>query len=107
MINETEIYLDECPASPLSHILALRSSVEGGNELPYLGLDSINDVTIYLTHACNLSCKHCYLSAGKPLSRELSVDDWLLILDKLRDLGGVKYVYLLGGEPMLLIKRVC
>ncbi len=65
MVNETEIYLDECPASPLSHILALRSSVEGGNELPYLGLDSINDVTIYLTHTCNLNCKHCYLSAGK------------------------------------------
>lgn len=34
----------------------------------------------------------------------MNVDDWLHILDKLRDLE-VKYVYLLGGEPTLLIKR--
>ena len=105
MVDETEIYLGECPASPLGHVLALRSNVEDtGNESPYLSMDSINDVTIYLTHACNLECKHCYVSAGKPLSNELSADDWLIILDKLRGLG-VKYVYLLGGEPMLLIKR--
>ncbi|WP_243676376.1 radical SAM protein [Vulcanisaeta distributa] len=105
MVDDTEIYLDECPpASPLGHILALRSSVEDNNEPPYLSMDSINDVTIYLTHACNLKCRHCYLSAGKPLSGELNVDDWLHILDKLRDLE-VKYVYLLGGEPTLLIKR--
>ena len=105
MVDETEIYLDECPASPIGHILALRSSVEGtSDEAPYLGMDSINDVTIYLTHACNLECKHCYLSAGRPLSNELSADDWLIILDKLRSLG-VKYIYLLGGEPTLLVRR--
>ncbi|BDR91203.1 radical SAM/SPASM domain-containing protein [Vulcanisaeta souniana] len=104
MINQLEFFLDECPASPLSHILALQGSVEDNNELPYLSMSSINDVTIYLTHACNLECRHCYLLAGKPLSNELGTDDWLLILDKLRDLGA-KYVYLLGGEPMLLIRR--
>ncbi len=92
------------PSIAARHILALRSSVESGNELPCLSMDSINDVTIYLTHACNLECRHCYLSAGRPLSNELNADDWLLILDKLRDLG-VNYVYLLGGEPMLLIRR--
>lgn len=105
MVDEAQVFLEECPASPIGHILALRSHLEGvGESMPYISMDSLNNVTIYLTHACNLRCIHCYLSAGEPLGNELNVRDWLIILDKLRELG-VRFVYLLGGEPMLLVRR--
>jgi Predicted Fe-S oxidoreductases len=105
VVDEAQVFLEECLASPIGHILALRSHLEGvGESMPYISMDSLNDVTIYLTHACNLRCIHCYLSAGEPLGNELNVRDWLIILDKLRELG-VRFVYLLGGEPMLLVRR--
>jgi sulfatase maturation enzyme AslB (radical SAM superfamily) len=101
------VFLEDCPASPIGHILALKSHLEGsGASLPIINMGSLNGVTIYLTYACSLRCIHCYLSAGKPLDDELKVDEWLIIIDKLRELG-VKFIYLLGGKPTLLIKRAC
>ncbi|WP_069807556.1 radical SAM/SPASM domain-containing protein [Vulcanisaeta thermophila] len=105
MIDDAEVFLEECPASPLGHILALRSHTDGTDtDITHLNADSPNDVSIYITHSCNLRCAHCYLSAGKPLKRELTVNEWLIVLDKLRELG-VRIIYIIGGEPSLLIKR--
>lgn len=104
-MDELGVFLEECPASPIGHILALKSHLEGsGESLTYINMGSLNDVSIYLTHACNLRCVHCYLSAGGPLNNELKAEEWLIVLERLREVG-VKFVYLLGGEPTLLIRR--
>lgn len=95
-MNIEDVFLDECPASPMSHIAAV-----GGEPAHSSGL---TDVSIYLTHACNLRCSHCYLAAGDPLRGELSVENWLTVLDKIGGMGA-KFVYLLGGEPMLLMEK--
>ena len=53
-----------------------------------------------LTRACNLPCKHCYISAGRPRKDELSTPDVLRVLDELAA-QGVFVVVFLGGEPMM------
>ncbi|WXG39754.1 MAG: radical SAM protein [Candidatus Freyarchaeum deiterrae] len=52
------------------------------------------------TNACNLKCKHCYASAGKPLPNELSSEEALRIADELAD-AGVTAVAFSGGEPLM------
>ncbi len=87
----------ECPASPMSHILP----IQGGPELQHLTLAQPLDASLYLTRACNLDCKTCYVSAGKAAPHELQADQWMRILDELKGIG-VRVVYLLGGEPLLV-----
>jgi len=53
-----------------------------------------------ITYACNLKCKHCLSSAGKPLEDELALDDVKLILDDLAKLK-VFNICFLGGEPLM------
>ncbi|MCG7853217.1 MAG: radical SAM protein [Methanosarcinaceae archaeon] len=53
-----------------------------------------------LTYACNMRCKHCGSSCGKPKDNELTTEEALKLCDELADLkAGV--VTLLGGEPLL------
>ncbi|MGC9202092.1 MAG: PqqD family peptide modification chaperone [Thermoproteota archaeon] len=57
-------------------------------------------VLLEVTYACNLRCKHCYASAGRPMKDELSADE----LKKLaEELGKIKVfdVAIGGGEPLL------
>ncbi|PMP74592.1 MAG: radical SAM/SPASM domain-containing protein [Aciduliprofundum sp.] len=82
------MYLSECPATPTVH-----ASILEGRELK-------RSVTIYVTRGCNLRCKTCYISAGKPLRDELSVNDYRNIFLELKELD-FQMVYILGGEPML------
>ncbi|MGC8670803.1 MAG: radical SAM/SPASM domain-containing protein [Thermoprotei archaeon] len=90
-------FLTECPASPMTHILP----IQGGPELQHLTLSQPLDASLYLTRACNLDCKTCYVNAGKRAPDELQTDQWMQVLDNLKGLG-VKVVYLLGGEPLLV-----
>ena len=53
-----------------------------------------------LTRKCNLRCPHCYLSAGKAASRELSTTECLTVLAEMRALG-TEMLILTGGEPLL------
>lgn len=53
-----------------------------------------------LTLACNLRCKHCASSAGRPRVNELSLDEILNICDQFPDLL-VQEVDFTGGEPLL------
>jgi radical SAM protein with 4Fe4S-binding SPASM domain len=53
-----------------------------------------------LTRACNLPCKHCYISAGAKRKGELTTAEILQLLEQLRD-QGVFVVVFLGGEPMM------
>lgn len=53
-----------------------------------------------ITYACNLRCKHCYATAGKPLPDELTTEEALSIIDKLDRLG-VTIISFSGGEPLV------
>jgi radical SAM protein with 4Fe4S-binding SPASM domain len=58
------------------------------------------ELWIYYTLACNLRCKHCLVSAGKKLKKELTNDEWKKVIDESVKLG-VKRFYITGGEPFI------
>ncbi len=53
-----------------------------------------------LTRLCNLRCPHCYLSAGKKTTAELTTGECLGMVGEMRALG-TEMVILTGGEPLL------
>jgi len=53
-----------------------------------------------VTYACNLQCKHCYATAGKPLPDELTTEEALDAIDKFNKLG-VTIISFSGGEPLV------
>lgn len=55
---------------------------------------------IELTRACNLPCKHCYISAGRPREHEMGTEEMCRLLDQLKA-QGVFVVVFLGGEPLM------
>jgi MoaA/NifB/PqqE/SkfB family radical SAM enzyme len=54
-------------------------------------------VQLQFTNRCNLRCPHCYVSSGKPLADEMSIDQVALLLERLRG-WGVLQVEWSGGE---------
>lgn len=75
-------------------------------ELGYLGNGKRNtvkleDVKIKITHRCNLSCKHCIISAGTITDKEIfSTEEMKELLDKVIDCNPGT-ITLTGGEPMV------
>lgn len=59
----------------------------------------MDGMQIYLTHGCNLRCKHCYMYAGKASDNEMNVEQWKAVLQAFKDNGG-KNVTMSGGEVM-------
>lgn len=55
---------------------------------------------LYLTHACNLRCPHCYINAGSPMANELTVEEWQDVIQVFSELNGVGTINLSGGEPL-------
>ncbi len=53
-----------------------------------------------ITYACNLKCKHCYATAGKLLSNELTTEEAKQAIDKL-ERAGVPMIAFSGGEPLV------
>lgn len=53
-----------------------------------------------LTKKCNLNCKHCYASAGRKRSEELSLEQKLKAVD-IMDEAGVTMIAFSGGEPLV------
>lgn len=53
-----------------------------------------------LTKACNYQCKHCFSTAGQPLSRELTLREVQHVFDEIYDLGAL-FINVTGGEPVL------
>lgn len=92
--RRVKVFLEDCPASPVPHILAGKGS-------EYLKNQAQLTVSVYLTKLCNLRCRTCYFNAGEPFEKELKSQDWIKIVKKLADIG-VKRVYILGGEPTVL-----
>jgi radical SAM protein with 4Fe4S-binding SPASM domain len=57
-------------------------------------------VSLEVTSACNLACKHCYAEAGAKKEDELGTNEQLEILKKLKS-AGVANVNITGGEPLV------
>jgi radical SAM protein with 4Fe4S-binding SPASM domain len=53
-----------------------------------------------VTYACNLHCKHCYATAGKPLKDELDTYQAKHAID-IFDKAGVTILAFSGGEPLV------
>lgn len=60
-------------------------------------IDNAETMQIYLTNACNLCCKHCYMYAESSLKDELTLEEVLSICISFKKAGG-QYVTLSGGE---------
>lgn len=64
---------------------------------------------LYISHKCNIRCIHCFMDAGESKKDELSVDEWLKIIDYWADFSNESRIIFTGGEPLLhpgLIKFV-
>lgn len=56
-------------------------------------------VYLEVTNTCNLNCIHCYKEAGSPFHDELSTQEWLHIIDQLKEMGVIE-LCITGGEPL-------
>ncbi len=57
-------------------------------------------VELRLTRACNLSCRHCSVGAGKKVDEELTVEELFDVIDQIGAMRAL-YLVLTGGEPLL------
>jgi len=55
---------------------------------------------IDLTYRCNLDCIHCYCKGSEDIDRELSTEEWKLIIDEIHKEGCI-YLAFSGGEPFI------
>lgn len=58
----------------------------------------LKHANIEVTSVCNLRCNYCFNNSGVKKHGELSIKEWLFILDKLKK-HGVKSLLFTGGEP--------
>lgn len=70
---------------------------------PYIEMDSLENLWFQLSNnACNLKCKHCFLSCGPKFNKKsfLHIDKVKSSLDATKK-DPIKAIYLTGGEPLL------
>ncbi len=80
-------------------ISVLRGLAEFGVKKPFVpGAPFL--VVWDVTYKCNLRCKHCYSTAGKPWKDELNEKEAMKALKILAD-AGVTSIAFSGGEPLL------
>lgn len=63
-------------------------------------LEGYKMLNIYITNACNLKCKHCFMLSGNKLENELTLGDWMKVLTSFKENGG-EFVTFSGGEPLM------
>ncbi len=73
-----------------------RREGHGGSFVPHV-------VAWNLTKRCNLTCAHCYISAGSwhLASEELSTEQCFRVLDQVLDVNPSPMLILTGGEPLV------
>ncbi|MBI3894343.1 MAG: radical SAM protein [Acidobacteria bacterium] len=64
------------------------------------GTPTILAAQLNLTWKCNLKCKHCYVGNNMLLAPPLAFDEWVCIIQELKNLN-VPRIAFLGGEPIL------
>jgi len=60
----------------------------------------ISSVGLYLTHECNLKCKHCFWGTSEPIDDELNLSQWQSIIDQFIANGTYHY-HICGREPFM------
>ncbi len=75
-----------------------RPQYQGRNSV--IAPHKLDELWIYYTLACNLRCRHCLVSAGKELKRELTAEEFKKVVDEGIKLG-VRRFYITGGEPFI------
>lgn len=84
----------------LSRLMARRFASMHPNGIEIQTEDNSKSINIYLTQACNMRCKHCFMRSGSKLERELSKEQWIKVLDDFKVLGGENVTFT-GGEPLM------
>lgn len=98
LLSEVTSFLDNIHQKGYLHFystpVAMQGLLQGTTEyfIPF-------QVLLEATTGCNLNCGHCLLSAGEPLSDELSAAQFIPILERFFDIG-VKRLELSGGEVL-------
>lgn len=54
-----------------------------------------------VTTACNLHCRHCHASGGKPSAEELTTEEGKMLLDQIAAVKEFRMLVLTGGEPLV------
>jgi len=80
-------------------VLAARSVLKNGLTTPQRFAHPLFAVWNF-TNRCNLKCRHCYQSAGKGLTNELTLDEKLTIIEQLAD-SYLPMIAFAGGEPLI------
>lgn len=81
-------------------LLNLMSTLEkNGLQLPFR-FDGPLVIVWNYTNLCNLRCKYCYQSAGKPDENELSFEEKINLIKSMVD-ANVSYLAFSGGEPVM------
>ncbi|MEM5782357.1 MAG: radical SAM protein [Candidatus Aenigmatarchaeota archaeon] len=62
--------------------------------------EPLQSVSIRVTKACNLRCKHCYSFSGRKYSNELSLKEIKKLIDEIKQLGAIR-IFFTGGEPFI------
>lgn len=68
----------------------------------YLKIKKINPHKAYLhlTQRCNLKCKYCYNAKNLGKTEDMTTEQWMRILDRLKD-KGFNFIVFTGGEVFL------
>ncbi|KPV65312.1 MAG: pyrroloquinoline quinone biosynthesis protein PqqE [Candidatus Bathyarchaeota archaeon BA1] len=90
-------------------INTIASAAEDICPFSYVGVERVEPLSkelptplrldLALTYRCNNHCVHCY-SGTATVSRELSTEDWVRVIDRAYDLGIPQILYT-GGEPTI------
>jgi MoaA/NifB/PqqE/SkfB family radical SAM enzyme len=64
------------------------------------GMVPLKNVFLHVTKACNLHCSYCYFSARKPLSDEMTTEEFTRLWPEIVAVRPQKVVFT-GGEPLL------
>lgn len=54
-----------------------------------------------VTSACNLKCKHCHTSGGKPMADELTTEEGMNLIRQIASICEFRMLVLTGGEPLV------
>ncbi len=96
-LRELKTSINELMTTPdIDPVQHLSQDISPLNETPFsapLRMD------LALTYKCNSKCTKCYVETPREI-KELSTDEWKLVLDKLWDIG-IPHVTFTGGEPTL------
>ncbi|MCL1943987.1 MAG: radical SAM protein [Candidatus Azobacteroides sp.] len=62
--------------------------------------NSIITLECFISQECNLQCKHCYFGDKLPSKNQLSIDEWIGIIENAIQ-NGIKHFHFSGKEPLL------